>query len=233
MPLAFAVRECERAGCRRFLHLGHRVLLWRFPAGAGLTRSLPQRQSAANPTGLGYSRGDPQKAGIAVVPALRVTLVAWRVSGSVSAVASASRTSRTPRADIDVLRREAIEILQATIGFDRWCSLLLDPDTLVISQGIGHNDWSSRPAAPQPARGRPRRRQQPRHARAQPQSRGHPERGDRRRSRPLRAAGATSSRATAWATSSLRRHPTSAGAGATSASAATATTRPSSPRTRS
>jgi DNA-binding CsgD family transcriptional regulator len=46
-------------------------------------------------------------------------------------------------ADIDVLRREAIEILQATIGFDRWCSLLLDPDTLVISQGIGHNDWSS------------------------------------------------------------------------------------------
>ncbi len=45
-------------------------------------------------------------------------------------------------ADIDVLRREAIEILQATIGFDRWCSLLLDPDTLVISHGIGHNDWS-------------------------------------------------------------------------------------------
>ena len=42
-------------------------------------------------------------------------------------------------ADIDALRREAIEILQATIGFDRWCSLLLDPDTLVISQGIGHH----------------------------------------------------------------------------------------------
>jgi DNA-binding CsgD family transcriptional regulator len=46
-------------------------------------------------------------------------------------------------ADIDVVRREAIEILQATIGFDRWCALLLDPDTLVISHGIGHNDWSS------------------------------------------------------------------------------------------
>lgn len=46
-------------------------------------------------------------------------------------------------ADIDALRLEAIEILQATIGFDRWCSLLLDPDTLVISQGIGHHDWSS------------------------------------------------------------------------------------------
>ena len=42
-------------------------------------------------------------------------------------------------ADIDALRRQAIEILQATIGFDRWCSLLLDPDTLVISQGIGHH----------------------------------------------------------------------------------------------
>ena len=87
-------------------------------------------------------------------------------------------------ADIDVLRREAIEILQATIGFDRWCSLLLDPDTLVISHGIGHNDWTLRAPAPQPARGRPERRQQPRNARAQPPSRRRPERGDGRRSRP-------------------------------------------------
>ena len=46
-------------------------------------------------------------------------------------------------ADIDAVRREAIEILQATIGFDRWCSLLLDPDTLVINHGIGHHDWCS------------------------------------------------------------------------------------------
>jgi len=29
--------------------------------------------------------------------------------------------------DADTLRREAIEILRATVGFDRWCTLLLDP----------------------------------------------------------------------------------------------------------
>ena len=46
-------------------------------------------------------------------------------------------------ADIDTVRLEAIEILQRTIGFDRWCSLLLDPDTLVISRGIGCNDWTA------------------------------------------------------------------------------------------
>ena len=44
-------------------------------------------------------------------------------------------------ADVDAVRLEAIEILQGTIGFDRWCALLLDPDTLVISRGLGHNDW--------------------------------------------------------------------------------------------
>ena len=44
-------------------------------------------------------------------------------------------------ADVDAVRLEAIEILQDTIGFDRWCALLLDPDTLVISRGLGHNDW--------------------------------------------------------------------------------------------
>jgi DNA-binding CsgD family transcriptional regulator len=44
-------------------------------------------------------------------------------------------------AESEVLRREAIEILRSAIGFDRWCTLLLDPDTLVISQGIGHIDW--------------------------------------------------------------------------------------------
>jgi DNA-binding CsgD family transcriptional regulator len=43
--------------------------------------------------------------------------------------------------DADAMRLEAIEILTTAVGFDRWCSLLLDPDTLAISQGIGRNDW--------------------------------------------------------------------------------------------
>jgi hypothetical protein len=43
--------------------------------------------------------------------------------------------------DSDELRREAIAILGTAIGFDRWCTLLLDPDTLVIAQGIGEIDW--------------------------------------------------------------------------------------------
>ena len=43
--------------------------------------------------------------------------------------------------DVDELRREAIEVLRSAIGFERWCSLLLDPDTLVIAQGIGEIDW--------------------------------------------------------------------------------------------
>ena len=41
----------------------------------------------------------------------------------------------------DELRREAIEILRTAIGFDRWCTLLLDPETLVICQGLGDIDW--------------------------------------------------------------------------------------------
>ena len=45
--------------------------------------------------------------------------------------------------DSEALRRQAIEILHGAIGFDRWCTLLLDPETLVISQGIGYNDWYS------------------------------------------------------------------------------------------
>ena len=48
--------------------------------------------------------------------------------------------------DVDHLRREAIDLLQRAIGFDRWCTLLLDPDTLVAWQGIGHNDfWGELP----------------------------------------------------------------------------------------
>jgi DNA-binding CsgD family transcriptional regulator len=41
------------------------------------------------------------------------------------------------------LRREAIRVLGTAIRFERWCSLLLDPDTLVIGHGIGHNDWAA------------------------------------------------------------------------------------------
>ena len=45
--------------------------------------------------------------------------------------------------DVDTLRREAIEVLRGAIGFERWCSLLLDPETLVIAQGIGEIDWAA------------------------------------------------------------------------------------------
>jgi hypothetical protein len=37
--------------------------------------------------------------------------------------------------DVDSLRREAVTIVRGAIGFDCWCALLLDPDTLVASQG--------------------------------------------------------------------------------------------------
>jgi DNA-binding CsgD family transcriptional regulator len=45
--------------------------------------------------------------------------------------------------ELSELRLETIGVLRATIGFDRWCTLLLDPDTLVLGQGIGSNDWSA------------------------------------------------------------------------------------------
>jgi DNA-binding CsgD family transcriptional regulator len=44
--------------------------------------------------------------------------------------------------DLDSVRREAIGELRRAIGFDRWCVLLVDPDTLLMSRGIGHNDWA-------------------------------------------------------------------------------------------
>lgn len=44
--------------------------------------------------------------------------------------------------DLDGVRREAIAELRRAIGFDRWCVLLVDPDTLLMSRGIGHNDWA-------------------------------------------------------------------------------------------
>ena len=45
-------------------------------------------------------------------------------------------------ADLDDVRREAIAELGRAIGFVRWCVLLVDPDTLLMSRGIGHNDWA-------------------------------------------------------------------------------------------
>jgi DNA-binding CsgD family transcriptional regulator len=35
--------------------------------------------------------------------------------------------------DVNSIRLEAIELLRPVIGFDRWCTLLLDPETMVIS----------------------------------------------------------------------------------------------------
>jgi DNA-binding CsgD family transcriptional regulator len=45
--------------------------------------------------------------------------------------------------DRDAMRVEAIALLRTAIGFERWCTLVLDPDSLVIGQGIGHNDWAA------------------------------------------------------------------------------------------
>ena len=42
--------------------------------------------------------------------------------------------------DIDSLRREVIAELKATIGFDRWCAALVDPDTLIAHTGIAETD---------------------------------------------------------------------------------------------
>jgi DNA-binding CsgD family transcriptional regulator len=55
---------------------------------------------------------------------------------------SLSRSS----ADCAALRLEAIAYLQRTIGFDRWCWPLADPETLVTSSGLAvHNFGSSVP----------------------------------------------------------------------------------------
>jgi DNA-binding CsgD family transcriptional regulator len=45
------------------------------------------------------------------------------------------------RLDCDSLRREAIARLQRTIGFDRWCWPLADPETLVASSGIAEHNY--------------------------------------------------------------------------------------------
>jgi DNA-binding CsgD family transcriptional regulator len=42
--------------------------------------------------------------------------------------------------DVDSLRREVIGELKRTIGFDRWCAPLVDPDTLIAHTGIADTD---------------------------------------------------------------------------------------------
>lgn len=48
--------------------------------------------------------------------------------------------------DSDSLRREVITHLQHTIGFDRWCWPLADPETLLPSSGLAEHDFG--PAVP-------------------------------------------------------------------------------------
>lgn len=43
--------------------------------------------------------------------------------------------------DCDSLRFEAIRYLQQTIGFDRWCWPLADPETLVTSSGLAEHNF--------------------------------------------------------------------------------------------
>jgi DNA-binding CsgD family transcriptional regulator len=42
--------------------------------------------------------------------------------------------------DVDSLRREVIAELKRTIGFERWCAPLVDPDTLIAHTGIAETD---------------------------------------------------------------------------------------------
>ena len=43
--------------------------------------------------------------------------------------------------DCDSLRREAVAELQHTIGFDRWCWPLADPDSLLPASGLAEHDY--------------------------------------------------------------------------------------------
>jgi DNA-binding CsgD family transcriptional regulator len=43
--------------------------------------------------------------------------------------------------DCDSFRREAVAYLQPTIGFDRWCWPLADPETLVTSSGLAEHNF--------------------------------------------------------------------------------------------
>jgi DNA-binding CsgD family transcriptional regulator len=46
--------------------------------------------------------------------------------------------------DSESIRREAIAELQRTIGFDRWCWPLADPDTLLPLSGLAEHDYGPR-----------------------------------------------------------------------------------------
>ena len=48
--------------------------------------------------------------------------------------------------DCDSLRLEAIAELQRTVGFDRWCWPLADPETLLPLSGLAEHDFG--PAVP-------------------------------------------------------------------------------------
>ena len=48
--------------------------------------------------------------------------------------------------DSDSLRYEAVVLLRRTIGFDRWCWPLADPDTLIPLSGVAEHDYG--PAVP-------------------------------------------------------------------------------------
>ena len=48
--------------------------------------------------------------------------------------------------DCDSLRYEAVVLLRRTIGFDRWCWPLADPNTLIPLSGVAEHDYG--PAVP-------------------------------------------------------------------------------------
>jgi DNA-binding CsgD family transcriptional regulator len=47
----------------------------------------------------------------------------------------------TTSADCEAFRREAIGYLRRTLGFDRWCWPLADPETLVTSSGLAEHNY--------------------------------------------------------------------------------------------
>jgi DNA-binding CsgD family transcriptional regulator len=57
-----------------------------------------------------------------------------RCRGSLQALADASL-------DADALRHEAVALLQRTIGFDRWCWPLADPEALIPLSGLAQHDY--------------------------------------------------------------------------------------------
>ena len=49
----------------------------------------------------------------------------------------------TSACQLEELRLEMVDELRRAIGFDRFCVLLADPDTLLEHRGLGGNDWRS------------------------------------------------------------------------------------------